>query len=461
MLWEYIKSKMLKAPNTIMGEENGIMTYEEVIIYAETYAKKLQGPCYAILCQSELMTAIAILSCLAAGVTAVPISYKYGDIHCRKIFDSIKPPYAISDVDGELKIIDIDLGEYHDDPEDRPALIMCTSGTTGSPKGAMISEKNLLTNIKDIESYFDIGNTDTILVARPLYHCAVLTGEFLTSLVKCTNIIFYSGKADPKKLINIIKSHQITVMGGTPTLFQMIERLNRGKSSLFSLKNIVVSGESLAGSVAVKIREIAPDARIYHVYGLTEASPRVLWLPPQDFEEYCEYSGLPLPSLEIKIIDENGTQLPANIEGELCVRGNSIMKGYYNQPELTEKVIRDGWLHTGDIAYINEKGFVRIKGRKDNLIIKAGINIYPQEIENTLKTDKRVEEVVAYGISDPFFGQKIGLEIKGAFSDKSEVIKLCHELLPTYEYPAVVEIVDEIPKNGSGKIIRKLRDYNG
>ena len=274
MLWSYIKTKMLKHLNSRIGEGNETLTYEEAIIFAENYAKKLDGSCYAILCQTELMTALAILSCFAAGCTAIPMSYKYGDVHCKRIFDAICPPNAISDVDGKLKIVNIDVGKYCDKSEERPALIMCTSGTTGKPKGAMISKENLLTNVKDIETYFDIGDKDKILIARPLYHCAVLTGEFLSALVKGTDIIFYSGKVDPQKLINIIKTHQVSVMGGTPTLFQMIERMNRSKSSLASLKNVVVSGESLCKSAAIKIREMVSEANIYHVYGLTEASDR-------------------------------------------------------------------------------------------------------------------------------------------------------------------------------------------
>lgn len=455
MIWNYIKNKMLLKSEKTLKEDNTVITFGDAIVLAEKFSKKLDQPCYAILCQSELATAMALLSCFAAGVTAIPLSYRYGDTHCKRILDTISPPSMISAQNGEFNIVDINLGKY-DDPQERPALIMCTSGTTGKPKGAMISEENLLTNLRDIETYFNIGTKDRILISRPLYHCAVLTGEFLISLVKGTDIIFKSGNFQPSGIINIIEEENISVMCGTPTLFGMLGRFIKSGDKLHEkLRSIAISGESLGKDNAKRIRKLFPNTDIYHVYGLTEASPRVLYLPPEHFDNYGEYAGKPLPSLDIRIVNSDGKELPINTEGQLLVKGKSVMSGYYNDREMTNKVLKNEWLYTGDIAVMNDKGFVKIECRKDDLIIKAGMNIYPQEIENTLKADARVEEALAYGMSDPICGMKIGLKIKGDFMNKEEVIKLCYEVLPKYEYPAIVELVEDIPKNGSGKVIRR------
>lgn len=454
MLWHYIRNNMLNHSGKTITDGRASLTYEEIVIYTENFAKKLDEPCYAILCQSEMSAALALLSCLAAGVTAVPLSIKYGEIHCKRILEKINPPFAISDAGGKLHIVDINCGKYVDKPEDRPAVIMCTSGTTGSPKGVMLSRKSLLTNLCDIDSYFDINNEDRILITRPLYHCAVLSGEFLISLVKGLDIVFHSKIFDPITIIKLIREHNITVMCGTPTMFQMLIRYFKITKDPLFLRCIAVSGECLGGECAQIIRAAFPDTQIYHVYGLTEASPRVSYLPPQYFDLFAEYVGLPLPSVQVKIVDDNGNTLPENTEGELCVRGGNLMTGYYQDADMTNKVLENGWLHTNDIASIDEHGFIRIKCRKDDMIIRAGMNIYPQEIENILKSDDRVEEVLAYGIHDAICGEKIGLKVKGNFKNKDELFNLCHEILPTFEIPTVIDLVDEIPKNGSGKIIR-------
>ena len=445
MLWEFIKHSMLFHPGSEITEDNATMTYEEALIFAEGFASQLKGPCYAILCQSELMASLALLSCFAAGVTAVPLSYRYGEQHLRRILETMHPPFVITDMGGTLTVVDVDTGEYGKGsmPEPSPAVILCTSGTTGKPKGVMLSGKNLLTNVKDIQSYFSVEKKDKILIARPLYHCAVLTGEWLLALSKGMDIYFYNKPCNPAELRATICANGIAVMGGTPTLLQLLARFGEREDAPLPLKSVVVSGEPLGKQAACRIRKGFSNAKIYHVYGLTEASPRVAYLPPALFDTHAEWVGKPLPSVQVAILD-----------GELCVKGDNVMLGYYNQPDLTRLVLRDGWLHTGDMAVMDENGLIQIKGRKDNMIIRAGMNLYPQELENALLADERVEEVLVYGIKDELWGQRIGLQIKGAFASHAEVCKLCAKVLPPYAQPSKVELVDSLPKNGSGKIVR-------
>lgn len=453
-LWPYLKNKMQPNLQQTVCEDSAAMTFEELIVFAEEFSKELKGvKCCAILCQSEMAASMALLSCFAAGVTALPLSQRYGELHCNKILDVISPDAVITDQHGELQIIHINDSAYVE-PQMHPALIMCTSGTTGTPKGAMLTERNIATNVADIAVYFGIDTSDTILIARPLYHCAVLTGEFLTALIKGAKIRFFSGTFNPTVVLNLLKKYQITTFCGTPTLLRMMARFKR-KQEEDSLKHICISGECMSLETGKQIADAFPNADIYHIYGLTEACPRVSFLPPSMFNNYADCVGVPLRSVYLKIVSSDGQPVDINEIGTLWVKGDNIMMGYYNDPERTSEVIKNGWLCTGDLALFNEAGLLKIKGRGDDLIIKAGMNIYPQEIESALRMDPRVHEVYVYGKNDEKLGMQIALTVVGDFSDVSEVKELCISHLPAYQIPARIDLVDEIRKNGSGKIIRK------
>ncbi len=455
MLWSFLKNRMLNNLDRKICESSAEMTFDDAVIFAEGFAKELRGTeCCAILCNSEMAAGIALLSCFAAGVTAVPLSYRYGRAHCEKILKLIGPDAIITDNSGEIEVVHIEDPEYTE-PKEHPALIMCTSGTTGTPKGAMLTEKNIVTNVSDIAAYFNIQRGDTILIARPLYHCAVLTGEFLTALTKGADIRFYSGAFDPAAMLKLIDMYKVTAFCGTPTLLRMMARL---KKDCGSLRHISVSGECMSKEVGRQIAEAFKSSEVYHIYGLTEACPRVSYLPPNKFSEYPDFVGVPLKSVSLKIINKDGEKVKTGEVGALWIKGDNIMAGYYNAPEKTSEVLKNGWLCTGDLAVQNASGFLKIMGRSDDLIIKAGMNIYPQEIEGTLKRDKRVKEVLASGSRDDALGTAIILTIAGDFKDTAEVRKLCKEMLPSYALPSKIHLVDSIPKNGSGKIIRRKQN---
>ncbi|MBS5724703.1 MAG: acyl--CoA ligase [Clostridiales bacterium] len=455
MLWEYIEEKMLRHPDSTLKEGDACITYKGAVAFAKEFAKRLEASCYGILCRSELSGALAILSCIAAGATFLPLSYRYGRKHCENIFQTVHPEYMITDIIGELRPVKLDDGTYREPVGERPAAILCTSGTTGKPKGIMLSEKNLCTNLSDIRRYFAIGPADKILISRSLYHCAVLTGELLTSLCQGTHVHFFSESFRPGEILRKINAEEITVLCGTPTMLTALARFERRAVSEDMLRTIAISGECLDAARARTIRDAFPAAKIYHVYGLTEASPRVTFLPPEQFAVQGTCVGYPLHSLQLRVVNQRGKAVCVGETGELCVRGDSVMMGYYNDPAATAAVLRGGWLHTGDMAVMSREGLVKIRGRKDNMIIRGGMNIYPQEIEKSLSMDTRVREVMAYGISDPLFGEKIGLRIAGNFAGRGEVLRMCRRMLLPYQMPAVVELMDELPKNGAGKIIRK------
>ena len=452
-LWSQIKNAMMKHPKQTVCENEAEMTFEDLVVYAEHFAERLKGQaCCAILCQSEMTAAMALLGCFAAEVTALPLCVRYGEKHYQKSLDMIGPTAVITDAAGELEMMDYKDSSYVV-PVQHPALIMCTSGTTGSPKGVMLSETNILTNLLDIASYFHIQEDDTILIARPLYHCAVLTGEFLLSLVKGARIRFCSEAFNPHTLAHLLKERQITVFGATPTMMNSMLRFIPD-DGIKSLKRISISGECMREPLGQEISKMFPNADIYHVYGLTEASPRVSYLPPEYFRTNPSSVGIPLPSVTVKIVREDDTPVSPNEDGILWVKGGNVMLGYYNDPDQTTRKIRNGWLCTGDIASMDAQGFLTIKSRMDDMIIRGGVNIYPQEVENALLADKRVREAQVYGILNPRLGMQLGIKIAGDFANIREVKHFCMEKLPPFQVPSFYELLDELPKNSSGKMVR-------
>jgi long-chain acyl-CoA synthetase len=484
MLWETLKENMSHFPTAALYDENTEYAYPEFIVKIKKLADEISNispqvyKC-AVLCKSELNTGIAILACFAASITAIPLSMKYGEKHCRRIIELTQPSVIIVDAQSDLEF----LNEYncgifqinsglirkpeHCNPElelSDVAMIMCTSGTTGVPKGAMITQSNLLTNLQDIFDYFKLSSQDKILICRPLYHCAVFTGEFLVSLCKGVDIYFMNSDFNPLKTIQAVRKDEISVLCGTPTLFYHLCNMIKRTNCQVPLKTIAISGECMTDVAATLIRETLQNTKIYSVYGLTEASPRVSYLEPELFDNFPLSVGKPLKSIAAKVIDDFGGQLPANSTGELIIQGDNVMKGYYKDITASQKAIRNGWLYTGDIASINENGLIFIKCRKDNMIIRAGMNIYPQEIENALKTDENVQDALAYGMPDKNIGQKIYINVVPKDKDmtKQQIFETCKSKLLLYQMPDKIDFVNSLEKNGSGKLVRpKMRcDYD-
>ena len=468
-LFEIIKLEMLKYLDSHIGDDKVDMRYAEYLMRVEQLSRELNGKVSsisvkhckcAISCTNDLNTGIAILSCMKLGITAIPITNRYGLNYGEKIINISCPDIYISDeneVPGEFKIELINTNCQGEKVLEDVALIMYTSGTTGVPKGIMLTHSNLLANMVDITEYFSINQQDKILISRPLIHAAVFTGEFLVSLYKGVNIVFFNDVFDPIRVVKVIEKEEITVMCGTPTLFYNIIKFVK-RANVSSLRIIVTSGECMTCLIADKMMEILPDVHIYNVYGLTEASPRVSYLDYKLFHKYKNSVGKSLKSVECVIVDEMGNEVNRGEEGELLVRGPNIMKGYYGLNKESVK-IQDGWLCTGDIAIMNEDGFITIKCRKDDLVIRGGMNIYPQEIENVLLEEDIIEDVLVTGIKDDR-GEKLCFYVVVSVGDigkkieEKDIFQLCMKSLSQYQLPDFIEIVDSLNQNSSGKKIR-------
>lgn len=422
----------------------------------------------AILCCNQLHTAVALLSCWKADLVPIILSMNYGVEHCRNIITSVEPDIAIVDCD-ECKtlfstcVFNMENNDITGEIRQKPVsddlidivLLLSTSGTTGKPKGVMITREGLIQNICGILNYFKLGENDSIFIARPLYHCAVLTGEFLVSLVKGLNIVFYSGQYNPMVIKNYIKKSNISVMCATPTLFGQLAALYKRNNEIGLLTKIVVSGECVSKEVAGKIREVFPETQIYNVYGLTENSPRVSFLSPDLFDSIPESVGIPLENTQIYIMDEAGREVKNGIKGQIVLRSSSIMKGYYKNPQETNKKIKNGLLQTGDIGFKDADGYLFVVSRMDDMIIKAGMNIYPLEIENIVLSHPKIRECMAYGIykNDT---EVIGLDVVlENICDIKILRQELWQLLPSYLCPDQINVVDKLARNASGKLVRK------
>lgn len=475
MVKDFLIEHMRKHEEAVIYDEGQRYTYKEFVEKVRSIGSRLNncgmsdGKC-CVLCQSSLFTALGIFSAWEAGMIPVPMSLQYGTQHCLNIVAEVEPDILITDLDelpiavscsifslkdmcyrtvGSIKALEPELQEI--------AVILNTSGTTGKPKGVMITGSGLIQNVEAIGEYFKLSSRDTIMIARPLYHCAVFTGEFLLALYQGVNIFFYSGEYNPIAVYKQLLLQEITVMCGTPTLLNQMARIRKKDLKECALRVVALSGECLSGSIAQKIREAFPDVAIYNVYGLTEASPRVSYLPPEMFDEVPESVGFPLKGITIRITDSAGQELPVRAQGRICVHTPSVMRGYYRREQATRAKVVDGWLNTGDIGYKDEKGRLYILSREDDMIIKAGMNIYPKEIENIVNEIQEIRECVAYGIREAS-GTIIGLKVAlndGVDWDLKRLSMELSQKLPLYMLPGKLAIVDRLPRNASGKLIRR------
>ena len=473
-MWTFLSERMKMFADATLFDKDKKYSYLKFMELAEKNGERLKvklpphSKC-AVICDSGLNAALALLSCWYTDLVPIPISKHYGERHCAAIFKLTEPDCIIADSSFDKSnslIYRIDIGDFTGlaslaDTEGELqdiALIMCTSGTTGKPKGAMITDRGLRANVLAIADYFALTQEDTILIVRPLYHCAVLTGEFLISLYLGLNICFCDEKYNPSNIIELCRNSNISVLCGTPTLFRQLSLLVKRTKESLHLCAIALSGECLTKEIASQIREAFPHSLIYHVYGLTEASPRVTYLPPLEFDEKPESVGLPLKNTQIKIVDPASlSDLPPSTNGLVLVNSPSLMKGYYRNAERTSHILLNGWLNTGDIGVIDDDGYLKILSRADDMIIKSGMNIYPREIENAISILPEVSGVVAYGIPAQA-GQEIAVNVVLAKGYENTTIKQLlisfASVLPTYQMPAHINIVDVLERNSSGKIVR-------
>ena len=340
------------------------------------------------------------------------------------------------------------------------ALLQYTGGTTGVAKGAVLSHGNICANMLQAKEWIKNQlreGKETVIAALPLYHIFALTVNLMIFTNAGSKIILITNPRDMKGFIGELKKERISVFIGVNTLFNgMVNQPDFATVDFSNLRLTLGGGMATQKAVAEKWKKIT-GTPIVEAYGLTEASPGVC-CNPLNIEAYSGGIGLPVPSTEVELRDADGKEVGIGHPGELWVRGPQVMKGYWNRPEETAKTIdARGFLETGDIAVMDEKGWLKLVDRKKDLIVVSGFNVYPNEIEEVVSHNDKVMEVACIGVPNEKTGEalKVFVVKKDPSLTKEELIEFCRTELTAYKVPKDIEFRDELPKSNVGKILRR------
>jgi long-chain acyl-CoA synthetase len=339
------------------------------------------------------------------------------------------------------------------------AFLQYTGGTTGVSKGAMLTHRNMVANLEQakaaIKPELDYGK-ELVVTALPLYHIFALTANCLTFITLGGTNLLITNPRDMPGFIKELAKYKFTAITGVNTLFNGLLNTDGFSDLDFShLKISLGGGMAVQRPVAEKWEKVT-NTRLLEGYGLTECAPLVT-LCPYNQPHYSGNIGLPASSTDVKIVLDDGSLAKAGEAGEMWVKGPQVMKGYFNRPEATDEIFKDGWLATGDVACMDDNGFFKIVDRKKDMIIVSGFNVFPNEIEEVVAMNSGVLEAAAIGVPSDATGEivKIFVVRKDPNLDEKSLIKHCRENLTNYKVPKVVEFRDELPKSNVGKILRR------
>ncbi len=340
-----------------------------------------------------------------------------------------------------------------------------TSGTTGFPKGVMLTHFNIINNGFNIGECMKFTEKDRLCIPVPFFHCFGCVLGVMACVTHGSTMVPVE-IFEPLKVLQTIEKEKCTAVHGVPTMFiAELEHPEFSKFDLSSLRSGIMAGSNCPIEVMKKVISEMHASEITIAYGQTESSPVITQTRTDDpIELRVATVGRALPDVEVKIVDiETGAILPPGKQGELCTRGYLVMKGYYKMPEETAKAIDpDKWLHTGDLAIMDENGYCKITGRIKNMIIRGGENIYPREIEEFLYTHSKISDVQVYGVPDRKYGEQVMAAIvlkKGVAMTEDEVEDFCKDKIANYKIPRYVKFVEGYPMTASGKIQKfKLRE---
>ncbi len=357
--------------------------------------------------------------------------------------------------------------DYADKPlEERPlghadvAFLQYTGGTTGVAKGAVLTHGNIVANLQQAAAWIQPkteAGKEVIITALPLYHIFSLTANCLTYMKIGGHNVLITNPRDLKTFVKELAKVKFTAITGVNTLFNaLLNAEGFAQLDFSSLKLTLGGGMAVQRAVAERWKQVTGCVLI-EAYGLTETSPAAC-INPMTLEDYNHSIGLPISSTDCMVCDDQGRELPIGEVGELCFKGPQVMREYWNRPEETRKVLsEDGWLRTGDIARMDEQGYVYIVDRKKDMILVSGFNVYPNEIEDVVALHPGVREVAAVGVPDEHSGEAVKIIVvkKDPNLGAEELIRHCKQQLTGYKVPKQVEFREDLPKSPVGKILRR------
>ena len=426
----------------------------ETIVIAENFAANLQE----IISETSVKNVIITSLGEFLGLKGILVNFVIRNI--RKMVPKYSLPNS-QNFKEALKIGSNFSFKKQDIDKEDIAFLQYTGGTTGGVKAAILSHRNILANAIQVREW--LGNKlkfgeDLAICALPLYHIFALTCNSIVFFYFGANNILITNPRDIPGFVKELKKYKFTFISGVNTLFNKLLENPDFKDCDFSELNILIAGGMpVQKSVGDRWQKTTGCLMVVG-YGLSETAPAAS-IDPIDGKSFSDAIGLPLPSTEMSIQNDGGQILPVGDEGEICIRGPQVMRGYWNNDEDTKKVLtKDGWFKTGDIGIMREDGFFKIVDRKKDMIIVSGFNVYPSDIEEVAMKHEKVFEAGCIGVKGENDQEVVKLFVslnEGATLTKEEMTKYCRENLTAYKVPKLLEIVDEIPKSNVGKILRR------
>jgi long-chain acyl-CoA synthetase len=380
------------------------------------------------------------------------------------------PPAVIFDDVGEAAKGQSELLEAVEIGSEDDAIIIYTSGTTGKPKGCLLSHGNLIANARQITEWMGFGEDDRLLTLMPLFHMNAVSVTTMTALYAGASTVV-SPKFSATKFWDIVRKYQVTSFGSVATMLSMLlEKSNQqsafsGQSHENETKNekpktdtlrFAMCGSAPVPAEVLKNFEETFGCLVVEGYGLSESTCRSTFNPPNESRRPGS-CGKPIGN-EMKVFDENDKEISNGELGEIVLRGENIFKGYFKNPEATEKAFENGWFHTGDIGYRDAEGFFYIADRKSDMIIRGGENIYPREIDDLLYTHPAVASAAVIGVPDDLYGEEVAAFVvlkPGCEASEEELIEFCRGHLADYKCPKKIHFVEDIPKGPTGKLLKR------
>ena len=441
----------------------------------------------AVLCSNSIELVEIFFALARLGCVTVPLNYRLTVKELSFILEDANPAALIvgeefnslvNELKPRLKKIDffITIGKepregdqfyrlYRNQPDHEPQLdvkpqdesfIIYTSGTTGRPQGVVLTHANHFFNTLNYTDAYQMKEGDIELALTPMFHSSTL-GRIITYVFNGVTFIT-SHRFDPKKALELISKHHVTSITQSPTMYAALLNLSGIDSySTGSVKRVISGAAPLFPALRERLTRRFPHAGIYDLYGLTEASPGVSILKPDDPPDKVLSVGKPMKHVTVKIVDDKGNEVSPGENGKILCGGPNLMKGYYNDLPATQKVLRDGWLYTGDTGKIDRDGYLYLTGREKELIVRGGENIYPAEVEAVLHQHPEIEEAAVIGIPDEYWGETVKAVVvlkPGATLTEEDVVTFCAPQLAPFKRPTSVAFADSLPKNASGKIMK-------
>ena len=344
------------------------------------------------------------------------------------------------------------------DSETSIALLVHTSGSLSKPKRVALSHKNLLSNAHSIIESLAISSEDITLIAMPLQLISAITSQMLTHLLIGATLVIMDLPFVANNFYDLCEQYQVSNFTCVPSILNLLTMRRIALNKLTSLRTVCFGGAPTPNIRISELITLFPNIRFVHMYGQTEASPRLTHLLPDDLEKRLGSVGKPLPGVTMIVVDKNGNECEPLVIGEICAKGDNIMVGYYKNPQMTNQILINGWLHTGDLGYMTEDGFFYIVGRIKNIIISGGENIYPEEVEEVLLSHSNVLDALVYPTKDVILGEVVCAKVVLKESMSADELRAyCKQFLKNSKIPKHFTVCTKIDRTASGKVIRGMK----